>query len=191
MGHMCGDFIPTEEYKLIKKEVQQYWISMDEFPEKWHSFRFNVQLENGYFILPAGGYMIFDFPDSPEEPITFHIAGVHSHIYEDYFENNKQFLMEPWHTINIEQKIDFEDELFKEIRYKLKDISALAKHRFKDEVLFAIDVKNMPPFGIAHLIPGQKMRKIGEVIPEENCFEEFDDFINKRMVPDNESLGNS
>jgi hypothetical protein len=177
MGHMYGQFTPTEDYELIKKEVQ-YFCENGDHP-RWHALRFNVQLENGYFILPVGGYVIDDFP---EEPQGLHIAGVHHHVYEDYFENNKEFLIEPWHTINIEQKIDLEDELFKELRYRILDVSALAKHRFKDEVLFTMQVKDMPSFAIANLKRGQRVTIEG-VFPKENRFEEFGDFI-KRMTDD-------
>lgn len=190
MGHMWGDFTPTEEYNQIKKEVQYFFGSVHRDFDRWYSLRFNVQLENGYFILPVGGYEIYDHPELPDEPLEFHIAGAHSHIFEDYFENKKEFLIEPWHTISIEQKIDFEDELIREIGETMQTISALAKHRLKDEVLFAIHGGNVPPFVIGQLKPGQKMT-IEEVFTEENYFDEFDDFINKRMIPDNASLGNS
>jgi hypothetical protein len=137
MGHIYGDFTPTDEYESIKKEVQEFCTATKRDYEKWYSLRFNVQIENGYFIFPIGGYEIFDFPDFPNEPMEFHIAGIDFHIYEDYFENSKQFLIAPWEKLSIEQKIDLEDELFREIGETNTSFSALAKHGFKDDVLLS------------------------------------------------------
>src|SRR5262249_38055562 len=103
MGHIWGEFIPTEAYQLIKKQVQECTDSLKKDFEKWYSLRFNIQLENGYFILPIGGIEILDSADFPNEPINIHLAGVHSHIYNDYFINNRPFVIDPWQPVNIEQ----------------------------------------------------------------------------------------
>jgi hypothetical protein len=44
-------FTPTEEYESIKKQVQEFCTSTKKDFEKWYSLRFNVQIENGYFIF--------------------------------------------------------------------------------------------------------------------------------------------
>jgi len=82
MGGICGDFLPSENYNLIKKEVQD-WNSLtlnDHFKRdwsKWYSLNFNVQLENGYWLFPEGGYEIQDFREFPEDPLQVRTAGAY------------------------------------------------------------------------------------------------------------------
>lgn len=122
MGGICGEFFPNENYKLIRKEIHEWnnsifnstlrdsqnldWV-------KWYSMNFNIQLENGYFLLPEGGYEISDFIDFPQEPLEVRTAGIHSHIFEDYFVQNKPFLNEFWRKISIQEKLEFEEKFQK------------------------------------------------------------------------------
>src|SRR5690242_5135243 len=98
MGHIWGIFEPAEDYHSIKQQVQEFCDQVEKDYEKY-SFRFNIQLENGYFLLPIGGVEILDSAEFPDEPISIHVAGVHSHVYEDYFENNKAFVKSPWQQV--------------------------------------------------------------------------------------------
>jgi hypothetical protein len=188
MGHIWGEFIPSEEYQLIKKQVQEFCDSLEKDYKKWYSIRFNIQLGNGYFLLPIGGIEILDSADFPDESIHIHVAGVHSHIYNDYFENNRAFVTGPWQQVNIDQKIALEDELFREIGETNVTFSTLAKHSLSDEVLFAVHGSNVPPFVIANLKSGQKAT-IEEVFPEENYFMDFE-LVQERMDKDNTRLHN-
>jgi len=168
MGHIWGEFIPSEEYQIIKKQVQKFCDSLEKDYDR-SSFRFNVQLENGYFLLPVGGVEIYDTSDFPNDPIQIHVVGIHSHIYNDYFENNSAFVLAPWQQVNIDQKIELEDELFREIGETNVTFSALAKHSLSDKVLFAVHGGNVPPFAIGNLKSGQKAT-IEEVFPDENYY---------------------
>ena len=182
MGHIWGEFIPSEEYQFIKKQVQEFCDSLKK-DYKSYSFKFNIQLENGYFLLPVGGVEILDSADFPDDPIHIHVAGVHSHIYNDYFENNRAFVIAPWQQVNIDQKIELEEELFREIGETNVTFSTLAKHSLSDEVLFAVHGGNVPSFVIANLKPGQKAT-IEEVFPDENYFMNFE-LVQERMDKDN------
>lgn len=180
MGHIWGEFEPSSDYELIKKQVQEFCDQVEKDFEKWYSFRFNIQLENGYFLLPIGGVEILDSAEFPDEPISIHLAGVYSHVYEDYFENNKAFVIPPWQQVSIIEKIDLEDELTKAIGETNVTFSTLAKHTVSNQVLFAVHGGNVPPFVIANFIPGQK-QTIEEVFPEENYFMNFE-LVQQRMA---------
>ncbi len=189
MGHMYGDFKPTEAYMSIKNQVQEFFASANRDFEKWDSLRFNVQIENGHFIFPAGGYEIYDSPEYPDEPMEFHIAGVPAYVYEDYFENNKDFLIEPWDTLTIEQKIDFEDELLRETTLTELGFTALAKHRLENDILFFIG-QSLTPFAVINLRFREKL-EAGEVFSVKNYYPEFDDFVRERMMKDNKAFKSS
>ena len=183
MGHIWGEFTPTNEYQLIQSQVQEFNGSQKNRDyKKWYSFRFNTQLENGYFILPIGGIEIFDFAEFPDEPLEVHLAGIYSHAYFDFFENNLPFVIGPWQRLNIDQKIDLEDELYRTIGETNVRFSALAKHGSNGDVLFAIHSDNVPPFVIANV--GSGHTTIAEIFPEENYFGSFDQ-VRERMVTNN------
>lgn len=180
MGHIWGEFEPSKDYELIKKQVQEFCDQVKKDYKKWYSFRFNIQLENGYFLLPVGGVEILDFTEFPDEPISIHLAGVHSHVYHDYFENNKAFVLPPWQQVSIDEKIELEDELTRKIGETNITFSTLAKNSKSNQVLFAVHGGNVPPFVIANLQPTQNPT-IEEVFPEENYFIYFED-VQKRMA---------
>lgn len=115
MGGICGDFLPNENYNLIRSYVQNWNdLTLNDHSKrdwsKWYSLKFNVQLENGYFLDPAGGFEIQDFTEFPVEPLQVRTAGIHSHIFEDYFKGNKKFLDKYWRKISIEEKFKFEEK---------------------------------------------------------------------------------
>lgn len=109
-------------------------------------------------------------------------TGVHSHVYEDYFENNKAFVILPWQQVNINEKIELEDELTQKIGETNVTFSTLAKHSVSNQVLFAVHGGNVPPFVTANLKPSQKPT-IEEVFPEENYFMNFE-LVQERMNRD-------
>jgi hypothetical protein len=180
MGHIFGNFFPTENYGKVKRLVQNFTEQTSKDYKQWHALRFNVQLENGYFILPAGGYEILDFADFPNELIELHLAGIHSHIYRDYFELKKPFLIDPWERLNIEQKIDIEDELHNLIGETNVTLSALGKHKIKKEVLFSIDGIGGYSFVVGDLTSNKEIT-IDNIFLQENYYTDFDDFTFRRM----------
>jgi hypothetical protein len=89
----------------------------------------------------------------------------------------------PWLQVNIDDKIDLEDELLREIGETNVTFSTLAKHSLNDDVLFAVHGGNVPPFVIASLKPGKKAA-IEEVFPNENYFMNFE-LVKERMNKEN------
>jgi len=118
MGGISGTFIPTEIYfDKIQKVVWEFWQTNKPDYKKWHSLRLNVQLENGIFLFPQGGYTIDDRKELPNEPKQIDIVGVDNKVLQDFILTNppRHFVDEPWNELQIEQKITFEDELTKEL----------------------------------------------------------------------------
>jgi hypothetical protein len=203
MGCVYGNIVPTDTYfKSIQKNVWEFWAANNLDYKKWYSLRLNVQLENGYFLFPAGGYTIADLQEFPNEPKQIDIAGLHRHIIEDFFlqETPRPFLEEPWCQIDIEQKISLENELYKEIGLVEKsffgflknsskhflidyEFSALATYSCNDDVLFSVRKNGFDKsFAVIHLTwKGEK--EIGN-FPETDFFTDFDEFKFIRMYLD-------
>lgn len=190
MGGICGDFFPNENYNLIRKEVQD-WNDLtlnDHFKRdwsKWYSLNFNVQLENGYWLFPEGGYEIQDYREFPEEPLQVRTAGIHSHIFADYFVQKKPFLNESWRKIMIEEKFDFEEKYQKETSLVKKlsfyldylrepTFSALAFNIKNEKVLFSTSGTNKSYFWIIDF-----NKKDEKENPTFEFYDIFDDFLNK------------
>lgn len=203
MGCVYGNFIPTETYfKTIQKFVWKFWATNKPNYKKWHSLRLNVQLENGYFLFPKGGYTIDDLEELPNEPKRIDITGLDRHVIEDFFlqKTPRPFLEEPWYQIDIEQKIGLENELNKEIglieksffnylkkssKHFLTDykFSALASYGCNDDVLFAVQKKDFDKsFAVIHLT--WKGKKEVDDFPSTDFFSDFDEFKYLRMYPD-------
>jgi hypothetical protein len=118
MGCLYGDFIPTENYYMyVEKAVWKFWSKSKPDYKKWAAMKFNVQLDNGYFLFATGGFTIDDVPELQNEPKRIDIAGVDRHVIEDFFlqPEPRPFTEDPWGEISIEQKIEFENELRKEL----------------------------------------------------------------------------
>lgn len=165
MGGICGKLLPTENYQLIREDVQEWNVSLDRDYSKWRSYNFNVQLENGYFVLPQGGYEINDFKEFPDEPLEVRTAGIHSHIFEDYFVHNKPFVIAPWTKINIEEKFELEEKYENETSFDRKQalsfsqdprwnpiFSALAVNKLTQQVLFATSYTKIGCFSIIDFV---------------------------------------
>ena len=203
MGCVYGEFTPTEIYfKTIQKSVWEFWRTNKPNYKKWHSLRLNVQLENGYFLFPIGGYTINDVQALPNEPKRIDIAGLDRHIFEDYFQQNtrRSFLEKPWCQIDIDRKIDLEDELHKEIGFvnrsfldffKIRtnhfltdfEFSALATYQRSDDVLFSVHkIEFDKKFAVIHLT--WKGKKEVEDFPATDFFIDFDEFKSMKMYPD-------
>ncbi|MCR1795691.1 hypothetical protein [Leptospira sp. id769339] len=199
MGCICGEFYPTDIYL---GEIQTYAISIQETgklnDEKWNSFRINIQLENGYFIPSSVGVLIQDFDKSLSSPKTIDIVRLDRHIFEDFFKNQTSidFVIPPWYSISIEQKIAFEDELFKELGEKSKipflsklfpskhvlsefEVSALCKDARSDDVLFMVrNKKSDMEFAVVHLTWLGKKEQTG--FPRTEFYKDFNHFRTER-----------
>lgn len=202
MGHVYGDLVPTDIYfRDIRKSVWEFWRTRRPDYKKWHSFRFNVQLENGFFLFPRGGITIGDLPELSNDSIRIDMAGVDSQVIQYFFfENVKSVLGEPWSLIDIKRKIGLENELFKEIgkvnrrflgvlslrkKHPLAsfDFSALATYRCADEVLFAINKEGVVDnYAVIHLT--WKSDRESEDYPGIEFYTDLDDFTIRRMLPD-------
>lgn len=204
MGCVFGNFVPTDAYlKSIQKCVWEFWATNEPDNKKWHSLRFNVQLDNGYFLYPVGGYTFDDSPDFPDEPKRIDIAGLDRHVIEDFFLQDppRSFVEEPWVEITIEQKIAFEDELNKELgvtgkslldvfkrkqeKHKLAgfDFSALCKYQCNDDVLFVARKQGFDKkFAVIHLT--WKRNKEVDGFPYTKFYVDFNEFKHFRMYPD-------
>lgn len=203
MGCVYGNIVPTDAYyKTIQKNVWEFWTTNKPDYSKWYSLRINVQLENGYFLFPAGGYSIDDMQELPNEPKRIDIAGLDRHVIDDFFlpEMPITFLEEPWYHINIEQKIILENELDKEVGLTEKSVfnffksnpkhfladykfSALATYGRNDDVLFSVRKDGFDKsFAVIHLT--WKGKKEVNGFPDTDFFTDFDEFKYMRMFPD-------
>jgi hypothetical protein len=204
MGCVFGEFLPNEHYfKNVQKYVWEFWKTNKPNYEKWNSLRFNVQLENGYFVYAVGGYTFDDSPDFPDEQKRIDIAGIDRHVIEYFFQKKPTdfFVEEPWENLSIEQKISFEDELNKELGLKSNSIfnflkkkkakhklngfnfSALCKYKCNDDILFVARKKEFEKeFAIIHLTWKGKQEVDG--FPGIDFFNNFEEFKKNRMYPD-------
>ena len=81
------------------------------------SLRLNVQLDNQYFLYPAGGITIEDSIEFPDEPLIIDLAGLDRIIFEEFINKTElpNFVEKPWNPLSIEEKIDLENQLFIEM----------------------------------------------------------------------------
>ncbi len=206
MGCIFGDFIPTNNYyKHVQKTVWEFNKTSKPNQTKWLSLNINIQLENGYFLYPIGGYTFDDMEEFTDEQKRIDIAGLFRHVIEDFFqtESPRPFIVEPWEAITIAQKLLFETELQKEIKrvsildfslFKKKsqhvladyECSAICKNGQADEVLFCVhnNKSSEKCFALVHLTFSGKKEKHTK-FPLTTLFESFDAFKFERMYPDN------
>ena len=203
MGGIFGEFTPTEIYfDKIQKYVWEFWQTNKPDYKKWCSLRLNVQLENGVFLFPQGGYTIDDIKELPNEPKRIDITGVDNKILQDFLQTNppRPFVEEPWNELQIEQKIAFEDELTKELGINEKsffdflskqknhilfdsEFSAFCHDQRSDDVLFEVKKHGLEKqFALVHLT--WKSKKDIEGYPNTTFYSDFDDFKYSRMYAD-------
>ena len=205
MGCVFGDFIPTDNYyKVVQKSVWEFWSTNKPDYKKWYSLNINVQLENGYFLYPIGGYTFEDVEELPDETKRIDIAGLFRHVIEDFFQTDppRPFVEEPWETITIEQKLLFEAELQKEIKRTSSSLFGIIKSTTKhvladyeysavcksgriDDILFSIHDNNGSgkSYALVHLTFSGKTEE-DTVFPSTTLFDSFDNFKFERMYPD-------
>jgi hypothetical protein len=203
MSCVFGDFIPTDHYyNFVQKSVWEFWSTNNPNYEKWKALKINVQLVNGYFLYPIGGYTFEDAEELPNEPKRITIAGLYRHVIEDFFQTDPPgpFVEEPWEIITIEQKLTFEAELQNEIKKPSSSIFGLFKSPNKhvladyecsavcnrgEDILFSIHNNNGSDkiYALVHLtFRGKTEEKI--LWPSTTLFDSFDTFKFERMYPD-------
>lgn len=203
MGGIYGSFVPTEYYfDKVQKSVWEFWQTNKPDYRKWYSLRLNLQLENGVFLFPQGGYTIDDIKELPDEPKRIDIIGVDSKILQDYVKTNYPipFVEKPWNELRIEQKIAFEDELTLELGINEKsffdalnkkekhvlfdcEFRAFCHDQRNDDVLFEIRKPNFEKqFALVHLTWTSKREKEG--YPNTTFYSDFDDFKYSKMYVD-------
>ena len=205
MGCVFGDFIPTDNYyNFVQKSVWEFWSTNKPNYEKWDALKINVQLVNGYFLYPIGGYTFDDVEELPNEAKRIDIAGLYRHVIEDFFQTDppRPFVEEPWETITIEQKLRFDAELQNEIKkpsssffglikstskHILADYerSAVCKSGQADDILFTIHNNNGSDkdYALVHLTFSGKTEE-NPLWPSTTLFDSFDNFKFERMYPD-------
>lgn len=205
MGVVSGKFVPNENYNEIRRTIWNFHNSnSDRKYDELNKLRINCQLENEIFLYPVGGFLITDIEELPNEDLAFEAVGNYRHVIEDNFLVNppKERIFEPWQCITIEQKISYEDELFKEIgkttkkgilnflkpkKHKLSEyvFNAMAKLCSNDDVLFSMNKKGESKFDYAviHLTWKGKLEE-NDNYPRAEFFEDFDHFLNYRLYPD-------
>ena len=202
MGCVYGEFAPNQNYfDNVQKIVWKFWETEKSNFQEWDSLRLNVQLENGYFLFPIGGYTIDDIEGLKEEPKRIDIAGLYRHVIDDFFKSNnpKDLVGKPWYYVSIREKIVFENELKKELGLKAKkyfldiftgkpknhilldfECSALCKDQRNDDVLFVTNNQNSDnSFAVIHLTWSNK--KEYKNYPRTDFYKDFDDFKTQRM----------
>ena len=202
MGCVYGKFAPNQNYfDKVQKIVWRFWETDKPNFQEWNSLRLNVQLENGYFLYPIGGYTIDDIEDLKEEPKRIDIAGLYRHVIDDFFKSDKpkELVGKPWYYVSIREKIAFENELKKELGLKVEksfldiftgkpnnhilldfDCSALCKDQRNDDVIFVTNNQNSDNiFAVVHLTWSSKREY--KNYPRTDFYKNFEDFKTQRM----------
>ncbi len=210
MGVVSGKFIPNENYGKVRKAIWDFHRSnsKDKF-QKIHNLRINCQLENEVFLSPLGGFLITDFKGLSEDELHFEAPGNYRHVIENFFLSNPPInrISKPWEYITIEQKIDYENELFKEIgkvkpkgilaflktkKHKLSEykFDAIAKSSHNDDVLFSLNKtdENKFDYAVIHLTWKGKLES-NDNYPRVEFYDSFNHFLNSRLLQDKRDWG--
>ncbi len=202
MGCVYGVFLPTQNYfDKVQQHVWKFWETKNPDYEEWNKLRLNVQLENGYFVYPIGGYTIEDIKDLQEEPKRIEIAGLYRHVIDDFFKSDKpkELVGKPWHYISIGEKVALENELKKELGVRIEksffdiltgkpnnhillnfDCSALCRDQRNDDVLYVSYNQNSDNcFAVVHLTWSSK--KEYKDYPKTCFYKDFGDFKAQQM----------
>jgi hypothetical protein len=196
MGHVYGIFESNEYYFFsIQKSVQQLNGNIKTNYNSWLSLELNIQLENGYFLHPAGGCTINDWEDCPDDPITIDIMGLDHSTITDYVNNEQStaFMKAPWEVIDITQKLRYEKQLKEALSTNENSsqqhllthisISALCADTRSDDVLFSVIGLPQHNFALVHLTWNNNINPTDKY-PHTVLFETYADFKREVIDPD-------
>ncbi|OJJ15311.1 hypothetical protein BKI52_38495 [marine bacterium AO1-C] len=187
MGVLIGEFEGNQNYfEHIQRHVWEFWETETPDYDTWLSLNFNVQLDNGYFVFPVGGYIFSDIQEIMDVPCQIDIAGVDWHIIQDYFKISppKPFLEGSWESLTIKQKLKLEQELKKALGLDKGNSTnhLLTQYQFSalchqlDEVVFSLYSSNPElryKYALVHLTGRDK--QVQKDCPYTLFFEEFED----------------
>ncbi len=203
MGSVYGEFIPTAAYyQRVQQAVWEFAATPAPDYSRWQALAFSTQLENGYFLLPAGGYEFEDDAEFPMAPKHIHLAGIAAEVLEDFMQADppRIFVEEPWEALTIGQKLALEAELSLETGNDLRclvaaggqhpalrapQFAALCRFGASDDVLFSVyDAQGaLSPFVLVHLTWSGGLEK-NPRFPTTTFFNSFAEFKLERMYPD-------
>lgn len=193
MGVVGGFLTPNKNYLSLQQIFRK---SGGRYNEELQQLNLNVQLENGCYLHPLGGYSIYDIEDFPDEISVDIVGSNYFNIFETLDGNNPvSFVKEPWYPISIETKLALERELSNEISrfredkkfnnhpYAQYDFFALASYGPDDDALFyAIGDKDYQ-FAVIHLTWAEKPDS-NPAYPSSAFYDSFEEFKSKRLLPD-------
>jgi len=191
MGHVYGTFVANNGYRTIQKIIQNFNSAGQRDYSEWESLQLSVQISNGCFLFPLGGVEIDDLAELPNKPKRIDLAGLNSEVIMDYFKTDpsKDFTLEPWIAPDIERKFALERELQTEISVNHVlancDYSALCASLQCDDALFAIHSKGdlSASYALVHLT-WSSQKEQNQKFPGTTLFNSFEEFREKRMLPD-------
>lgn len=143
MGGIVGEFYPNSYYlSQIQPLVWDFWDNPKEPQQSFFSdiLQLEVQLENGLFLLPLGGFFLEDFLD--DEPTKrLEMIGVDTFFIEKFILKNQPLtLKNNWQSISIAEKKYFE-QIFRKANFKNgfenKNFSAIFKNK-NEKIAFEI-----------------------------------------------------
>lgn len=199
MGVLGGTLIPANDYysfsNTFKKRHNNGHFEIA-------NLKLNLQLKNGYFLFPPD-ISVCEY-ESQKATIEVSVLGINHIIIEIFFKNNsnEDFLIEPWRSLSIKEKIAIENELLTEIkanslvrlisRFKKKQVHHLNKFTFSaigtsdrnDDVLFEVrNNESEYSYAVVHLTWSNKPEK-SVLYPSTNYYKDFDEFKYFKMYPD-------
>lgn len=193
MGVVGGIFTPNENYLTQQHIFRKFG---GRYADELLEMNLNVQLENGCFLQPQGGFSIYDIEDFPEEITVDLVGSNYFTIFKTLDDNTPNFfVVEPWYSITIETKLALERELNREIsRFKNDkkfinhpfaqyNFFAMANYGPDDDVLFyAIGDKDCQ-FAVIHLTWATNPES-NPAYPRSTFYSSFEEFKSKRLLPD-------
>ncbi|QJB31643.1 hypothetical protein HF324_09760 [Chitinophaga oryzae] len=187
MGVVGGRLTPNAAYFELQPFFRR---SKGQYNNEIEQLTLNIQLENGCFLQPAGGFSIMDTTVFPDE-ITIEIVGSNYFMIFDTLDDGppSTFLTAPWHPLSIETKIALEDEVRRKVR-SFGGNNLLAQHQYfaladfgpEDDVLCYVTGKNEYSFAVVHLTWTTNPDN-SPSYPAIEFYRDFEDFKKARMIP--------
>ncbi|WP_341836108.1 hypothetical protein WJU16_25145 [Chitinophaga pollutisoli] len=195
MGVVGGKLTPSKFYFSLQQIFRR---SGGKYNEELQQLNLNLQLENGCYLHPLGGYSIYDIEDFPDEISVDVVGSNYFNIFETLDGDNPiSFVKEPWYSIAIETKFALESELSNEISrfrvdkkfsnhyYAEYDFFALASYGPDDDVLFYAVKNNELRYAIIHLTWTGNPEK-NPAYPRCTFYNTYEELKTLRMLPDAE-----